>query len=86
MVDHEFEPRRLRDRQVGGLVTFKDAARIRACLPKCIGNIRSIADQPADVRVVTASLSGLNQGEVTCIPALADISLIDRRRSRAHSL
>ncbi len=28
--------------------------------------------------VVTASLSGLNQGEVMCIPALADISLIDR--------
>src|SRR6266498_4834852 len=48
-VDDQFEFGWLHDRKVGWLLAFEDAAHIDAGLSIHIGNIRPIADQPADL-------------------------------------
>ena len=61
--------------------------KLQVCLPGVVAtdfhtlqgiDTRQIAQKMAPEDVVTASLSGLMQGELVCVPALADPALLGR--------
>src|SRR5262245_33698399 len=46
-IDDQFDPRRLDDREVGGLLTSENAARVDASLPERVRDVSAVAHQPA---------------------------------------
>ena len=60
-VDHQFEARRLKDREVGGIFPFENPASIDANLATRIGKVSSITHQPADFDIVTLRICSGNR-------------------------
>ena len=59
-VDDKLEFGRLQHRQIGGLCAFEDFAGIDANLTKRVGEVGSVAHQPAGCHIITQRISCWN--------------------------
>ena len=79
-VDHQFELARLQDRQIAWLSPFENSSDVVAGLAIAVGNIRSVAHQPAAIAAIcTAANSGVMKGP-TCARLAHDHPWIDEAK------